>query len=170
MTLLLAGDGSMSTPYKLNFTEDCLAKSLVFLDRVQLQTRLPPFFENLNTLLDKLSFLKFNRLTMKDLADIIEWIEVGNKTIFNPLDTKMTLYLFENSYEQVEGGSFKQRRRSMPLESLVFEGFPVMFKSLVKLIQLKLLNKKSEIRFGLVIKPTTAYQRKRLQEKVNKLV
>jgi len=99
---------------------------------------------------------------MKDLSDIIEWVEIGNKTIFNPLDIKMTLYLFENSYQDVEGGSFKQRRRSMPLESLVFEAFPSLFKSLIKFVQLKLLNKKSEIRFGLVLKPTTAYQRKRL--------
>ena len=51
----------MSTPYKINFTEDPLAKSIVFLDKAQLQSRLPPFFENLNTLLDKLSFFKFNR-------------------------------------------------------------------------------------------------------------
>jgi len=96
--LLFAGDGSMSTPYKLNFTEDSLAKSIVYLDKSQLRTKLPPFFENLNTMLDRLSFFKFNRQTMKDLSDIIEWVEVGNKTIFNPLDTKMTLYLFENSY------------------------------------------------------------------------
>lgn len=96
--MLLAGDGSLNTPYKLNFTEDPLAKSIVYLDKIQLRNRLPPFFENLNTLLDKLSFYKFNRQTMKDLSDIIEWIEVGNKTIFNPLDTKLTLYLFENSY------------------------------------------------------------------------
>lgn len=61
LTLLLAGDGTMSTPYKINFTEDPLAKSIVFLDKAQLQSRLPPFFENLNTLLDKLSFFKFNR-------------------------------------------------------------------------------------------------------------
>lgn len=58
----------------------------------------------------------------------------------------------------------------MPLESLVFEGFPSLFKLLIRFVQVKLLNKKSEIRFGLVLKPTTAYQRKRLQEKVNKLV
>jgi hypothetical protein len=44
---------------------------------------------------------------MKDLSDIITWIELGNKTLFNPLDTQMTLYLFENSYMEVEGGSFK---------------------------------------------------------------
>jgi hypothetical protein len=35
---------------------------------------------------------------MKDLSDIIEWVELGNRTLFNPVDTKMTLYLFENSY------------------------------------------------------------------------
>ena len=35
---------------------------------------------------------------MRDLAEIVDWIELGNKTLFNPLDTKATLYLFENSY------------------------------------------------------------------------
>jgi len=71
---------------------------------------------------------------MKDLSDVIEWIEIGNKTLFAPLDVKMTLYLFENSYQEVEGGSFKQRRRSLPLESLVFEAFPDLFKKLIRFI------------------------------------
>jgi hypothetical protein len=35
---------------------------------------------------------------MKDLSDVIEWIDLGNRTLFNPVDTKMTLHLFENSY------------------------------------------------------------------------
>jgi hypothetical protein len=44
---------------------------------------------------------------MKDLSDVIDWIELGNKTLFAPLDVKMTLYLFENSYKEVQGGAFK---------------------------------------------------------------
>jgi hypothetical protein len=35
---------------------------------------------------------------MKDLADVVEWVDVGNKTLFNPHSVKATLYLFENSY------------------------------------------------------------------------
>ena len=91
---------------------------------------------------------------MKDLSDVIDWIELGNKTLFAPLDVKMTLYLFENSYKEVQGGAFKQRRRSLPLESIVFETFPEFFKRLIRFVQMKLLNKKCEIRFGLVIKAT----------------
>ena len=72
--------------------------------------------------------------SMRDLSDAIEWVEMGNKTLFNPLDTKAILYLFENSYQEVEGGSFKQRRRSLPLESIVFEAFPEMFQNLIKFI------------------------------------
>ena len=106
---------------------------------------------------------------MKDLSDVIEWIDLGNRTLFNPVDTKMTLYLFENSYQEVEGGSFKQRRRSMPLESMTFEAFPLMFKNLVRFVQMKLLTKKSEIRFGLVIKSTTLDQRKRMNDRIRKL-
>ena len=63
-----------------------------------MKEKLPIFFENLNTLLAKLSFYKFNRQIMRDLGEVIDWIEMGNKTLFNPLDTKATLFLFENSY------------------------------------------------------------------------
>jgi len=35
---------------------------------------------------------------MKDLSDVIEWVELGNKTLFSTSHVKMTLYLFENSY------------------------------------------------------------------------
>jgi hypothetical protein len=98
ITLLLAGNGTLSTPYKLNFLNDPLAKSLVYLDKAKLKNKLPPFFQNLNTLLDKLCFYKFNRLTMKDLTDVIEWIELGNKTLFAPVGVKLCFYVFENSY------------------------------------------------------------------------
>ena len=30
---------------------------------------------------------------MRDLGEIIDWIELGNKTLFNPLDTKATLHV-----------------------------------------------------------------------------
>jgi hypothetical protein len=154
INLMLAGNGTLSTPYRVNFVNDSLAKSLIYLNKDKLQKKLPPFFENLNSLLDKLCFYKFNRQTMKDLSDVIDWIELGNKTLFSPLDVKMTLYLFENSYKEVQGGAFKQRRRSLPLESIVFENFPEFFKRLIRFVQMKLLNKKCEIRFGLVIKAT----------------
>jgi len=61
MTLMLAGNGTLSTPYSVNFLEDGLAKSLVYLNKELLSYKLPEFFENLNTLLDKLCFHKFNR-------------------------------------------------------------------------------------------------------------
>jgi hypothetical protein len=112
------------------------------------------FFENLNSLLDKLCFYKFNRETMSDLQEVLEWIELGNKALLAPEGVKMVLYLFENSYQEVHGGSFQQRRRSLPLEAPVFEAFPDLFKNLIRFVQIKLLNKKSEIRFGLVIRST----------------
>jgi hypothetical protein len=58
----------------------------------------------------------------------------------------------------------------MPLESLTFESFPDMFKRLIKFVQMKLLTKKSEIRFGLVIKATSADQRKRMTDRIRKLI
>jgi hypothetical protein len=82
-TLLLAGNGTMDSPYKLNFLDDPVAKSLVYLDKETLKAKLPPFLQNLNTLLDKLDFFKFNRQTMKDLNDVVEWIDIGNRILFN---------------------------------------------------------------------------------------
>jgi hypothetical protein len=43
MTLLLAGNGTMESPYRLNFLDDPLAKSLVYLDKETMKVKLPPF-------------------------------------------------------------------------------------------------------------------------------
>jgi hypothetical protein len=134
MCLMLDGNGTFDTPYSINFENDAFAKSLVYLNKDILKSKLPLFFTNLNTLLAKLSFYKFNRQSMRDLDEIIDWVDMGNKSLFASLDTKATLYIFENSYQEVQGGSFKQRRRSLPLEPLVFEAFPEIFKSLIRFI------------------------------------
>jgi hypothetical protein len=134
LTLLLAGSGTFNSPYYLNFEDDALAKSVVYFHPQTLKNKLPLFFENLNTLLSKLSFYKFTRATMRDLSEVIEWVEMGNKTLFNPLDVKATLYLFENQYSAAEGKTFVQRRRNFPLESIVFESFPDLFKNMIKFV------------------------------------
>lgn len=160
---MLAGSGTYAQPYALNFTEDPLAKSLVILNPPMLKSRLPLFMDNLNTLLAKLSFYKFNRQAMADLDEVLNWIDLGNKSLFLGLHVKATLYLFENSYQKVEGGNFKQRRRSLPLEPLVFEAFPDSFKSLVRFIQCKLIMNKSELRMGLVFRRHDTAQKQRLE-------
>jgi hypothetical protein len=103
---MLSGCGTFNSPYYLNFENDPYAKALVYLREDRMKKDLPLFFNNLNGLLSKLSFFKLPVQVMKDLSDIIAWIEVGNKTLFNPENTKACLYLFENSYQEVEGGSF----------------------------------------------------------------
>lgn len=169
MTLLLSGNGTMGTPYQLDFLNDPLAKSLVYLNKNLLKNKLPPFFQNLNTLLDKLDFFKFNRQTMKDLNDVVEWIDIGNRTLFNQIDVKMQLYIFENSYQEVAGGSFRQRRRSMPLDCEVFEAFPQVFKRLIQHTQLKLLTQHAEIKLGVCFKANTAEQKDKVAQKMRKI-
>ena len=95
---MLSGNGTFNCPYCLNFENDPYAKSLVYFNEKSLKKGLPLFFDNLNTLLAKLSFFKLNRQAMKDLADVIDWVETGNKVLFNPANVKASLYLFENSY------------------------------------------------------------------------
>lgn len=58
---MLAGSGTFNSPYYLNFEDDSLAKSVVYFHKETLKPKLPLFFENLNTLLGKMSFYKFNR-------------------------------------------------------------------------------------------------------------
>ena len=93
---MLAGRGTFNSPYSLNFENDSLAKSIVYFHPMTLREQLPLFFENLNTLLARLSFHKFRGQVARDLSEVIDWIELANKTLFNPLDTRATLYLFES--------------------------------------------------------------------------
>lgn len=95
---MLSGCGTFNSPYYLNFENDPYAKALVYLNEDKMKKDLPLFFNNLNGLLSKLSFFKLGVQVMKDLSDVIAWIEVGNKTLFNPQNVKATLFLFENSY------------------------------------------------------------------------
>ena len=75
LTLLFSGSGTFSSPYHLNFNEDPLAKSLVYFHEESLKTKLPLFFENLNTLISKLSFHKFWFQVTRDLKETIKWVE-----------------------------------------------------------------------------------------------
>ena len=59
ITLMLAGRGTFNSPFSLNFENDSLAKSIVYFHPMTLREQLPLFFENLNTLLARLSFHKF---------------------------------------------------------------------------------------------------------------
>lgn len=106
---------------------------------------------------------------MKDLSDLLDWIELGNKALFAPEGVKMVLYLFENSYQEMHGGSFQQRRRSLPLEAPVFDAFPDLFKNLIRFVQVKLLSKRSEIKFGLVVRSTDPSQKRRMQDRIKKI-
>lgn len=153
---MLSGCGTFNSPYYLNFEKDPYAKALVYLREEKMKKDLPIWFNNLNALLGKLSFYKLGVQTMKDLTDVIQWIEVGNKTLFNPENTKATLYLFENSYQEVEGGSFKQKRRSLPLDEKIWASFGwEMGHDLIRFVQAKLMVKKSEIRLGVLFREHT---------------
>ena len=169
LTLMLGGSGTFNSPYFINFEEDALAKSIVYFNKDTLKESLPLWFENLNTLLSKTSFFKLETQVSKDLAEVIDWIEMGNKTLFNPLDTKATIYLFENSYHGVEGGTFRQRRRSFPLESVVFEAFPELFDNVINFARTKLMARKSEIRLGLVFRPYSDEKRRKLLERIRRI-
>lgn len=169
LTLMLSGSGTFNSPYFCNFEDDALAKSIVYFHKATLKDSLPLWFENLNTLLSKTSFYKLTGATSKDLSEVIDWVEMGNKTLFNPLETKATLYLFENSYHGVEGGSFKQRRRSFPLESVVLESFPELYTSLIRFVKTKLMARKSEIKLGIVFRTFNEQKRKTLLDRIRRI-
>lgn len=60
VTLMLSGCGTFNSPYYLGFENDPYAKALVYLNEKKMKKDLPIFFDNLNTLLAKLSFYKLN--------------------------------------------------------------------------------------------------------------
>ena len=170
MTLLVSGNGTFNNPYYMNFENDPLAKSLVLINKSYLQNKLPMYFENLNSYLTRLTFYNFSGMILKDLNALLEWIDYGNKFIFNPLNFKMVLYLFENSYKKGPNGEIEQKkRRSFPIDSLLFNSFQTTFKSMIQFVKYKQLKKTSEIKFGIVFTQMDERQRKKQEEKIWKL-
>lgn len=89
---------------------------------------------------------------MRDLTNVVEWIEKANLTMFNHFDVKAVLYVIENQYTEIDGGQFKQKRRSFPLETIFFDAFPEMYLNLIRYVKQRLITGKSEIRIALVFK------------------
>ena len=116
MILLLSGSGSFNNPYHINYEHDPYVKSILFLNKQELRNKLPMYFENLDSLLERLSFYHFSGQTLKDLDTLLELIEFGNKHLFFPINAKQTLYLFENKIRK-DGG---QKRMSFPIDTKFF--------------------------------------------------
>ena len=72
--------------------------------------------------------------------------------MFNHFEVKAVLYIIENQYQEVQGGQFKQKRRSFPLETLFFDAFPEMYLNLIRYVKHRLISGRSEIRLALVFK------------------
>jgi|TARA_B110000285_G_C14901717_1_gene503597 hypothetical protein len=89
---------------------------------------------------------------LRDLGNVVAWLEKANRAMFNHFNIKCVLYIIENQYTEVEGGVFKQKRRSFPLETIFFEAFPEMYRTLLSYLKAKLISNKSEIRLCLVFK------------------
>jgi hypothetical protein len=86
--------------------------------------------------------------------------------MFNPFNVKATLYIIENSYQEVEEGVYRQKRRSFPLETIVFEAFPDFLKKVIQFVKDKQLNNKSEVRLALVFRKHSQNTQKNLERRI----
>lgn len=107
---------------------------------------------------------------MRDLRSVVAWLEKANRAMFNHFGIKAVLYIIENQYTEIEGGIFKQKRRSFPLESIFFDCFPEMYRSLLRYVKAKLISNKSELRLALVFKRYTKRKQIKTQMRVNMML
>jgi len=112
---MVSGLGSYESPFTIHYETDPYLKSLIFIDEKKLKNSLPFFFANLNSLLARLNFNKFTGIVYKDLDSILEHIDEANKSLFDYLGIKATLYLFDNAYSKETNEQLK--RRSFPLDA-----------------------------------------------------
>lgn len=79
----------------------------------------------------------------------------------------MQFYLFESKPSTGEGGVVKQRNRSIPLDNKLIKD-TVLMDQLIKFLQNKTYNRKSQIRLGLVVKSTVVPDEMSLTERMKK--
>ena len=111
MTIVVGGSGTFSSPYRIDYERDPYIKSLLMINKegknliclfcIDLKSKLPGFLENMDSLFSRLCFYRFSGVILKDLNNLLYHIQFGNENIFNPLNVKMKLYVFLNSYKKV---------------------------------------------------------------------
>jgi hypothetical protein len=107
---------------------------------------------------------------LRDLGCVVEWLEDANRAMFNHFEAKCVLYVVENTYSEIDGGVFKQKRRSFPLETIFFDTFPQMYLNLVRYIRAKLISHKSEIKLALVFKRFTKQKQIKTEMRVGMMI
>ena len=170
MPILVSGSGTFNNPYSFDFIEDTYAKSIALIKFDFFKEKLPVFLENFNSQLNKLSFYKLEMQVLRDLGNVVEWLEDSNRAMFNHFDVKCVLYIVENTYSEVEGGVFKQKRRSFPLETIFFDAFPEMYLNLLRYIKARLVSHKSELKLALVFKKYTKSKQIKTEMRVNMMM
>lgn len=106
---------------------------------------------------------------MRDLNNVVQWIEKANKTMFNHYHIKAVLYLIENQFHEPELGVFRQKRKSFPLESIFFEAFPEMYLTLLRYIRARQIANKSEIKLALAFKRFTKKKQVQNTMRINEM-
>ena len=104
---------------------------------------------------------------MKDINNIVEWLEKANEAQFYHFNVKCIFYVIENQYSDADGGVFKQKRRSFPLETIFFDAFPEMYIKLINYVRERMISKKSEIRLALIFKRYTKTKKIKTEMRVN---
>ena len=170
MTMLIAGSGTYNNPFMLDFIEDSYVKSLVLINLDYFKEKLPIFFENFNSQLNKLSFYKMTTQVIRDLGNVVEWIELSNRVFFNHFNIKCVLYIVENQYQETENGTYKQKRRSFPLETLFFDAFPEMYEKLLTYVKARKISHKSEVKLALVFKKFTKRKQLKTEMRINTMM
>jgi hypothetical protein len=96
MPILLAGNGSFDSPFKLDYEGDVLAKSIVLINYQFLKDKLPIFNENFNSELSKVNFRKLDFLIMQDIRNVVHWVEKANRSLLKIFGVKAVIYIIEN--------------------------------------------------------------------------
>jgi hypothetical protein len=150
MPVLLAGAGTYNHPYHVDYIEDTYVKSIVLMDYQFMEDKIPAFLENFNSELSQLSFFKLHGIVARDLYNVIKWVERSNRLMFNHLNVKCVLHICENTTiltdEDSTSRTFKQSRKSFPLETIFIDSFPGMYSDLIDYVKLRLHSGSSEIR------------------------
>lgn len=167
MPILLAGNGSFNSPFKLDYEGDVLAKSIVLVNYQFLKDKLPIFNENFNSELSKVNFRKLDFLIMQDIRNVVHWVEKANRSLLKIFGVKAVIYIIENQYTEVETGIFKQKRRSFPLETIFFDAFPDMYSILIRYVKERITSGRSEIRLAMVFKKYTKNKHLKTEIRIN---
>mmetsp|Transcript_43058 Transcript_43058/g.50497 ORF Transcript_43058/g.50497 Transcript_43058/m.50497 type:complete len:460 (-) Transcript_43058:107-1486(-) len=150
LKFMWSGFGTYYYPYTININDPLLKSVARLFHDQRLQKEYSKFCENLNFLVNRISFFDFPHTAFRCISEMLEYIHKMNRSMFNVNRMKIYLYVTETKLQKDKEYD-REYTKKFPLNIKILKNeFEAILKALIDDLRIKIIQKSHDIKFCMV--------------------